>query len=138
MHSKVGRHQCTSESNVSFTSCLLRYRPLIDYWRQHLSFNVFDIPQSCAFHSLIKKLKMASESCVNIRFWPTFSTKKLLLKLLNISLVITKAHSIWLSIIKPLLCSGVCFSCLPWSIFVHNHYLQSNCLIRQWGNKSVA
>ncbi len=34
-HSKVGRHQGTSESKVSFTSCLMRYLHLIDFWRQH-------------------------------------------------------------------------------------------------------
>ncbi len=34
-HSKVGRHRGTSESKVSFTSCLMRYLHLIDFWRQH-------------------------------------------------------------------------------------------------------
>ncbi len=34
-HFKVGRHQGTSESKVNFTSCLMRYIHLIDYWRQH-------------------------------------------------------------------------------------------------------
>ncbi len=39
---KVGRHQVTSESKVSFTSCLMRYLHLIDFWRQH----------SCILHCL--------------------------------------------------------------------------------------
>ncbi len=34
-HFKVGRHQGTSESKVSFTSCLMRCLHLIDFWRQH-------------------------------------------------------------------------------------------------------
>ncbi len=32
---KAGRHQGTSESKISFTSCLMRYPYLIDFWRQH-------------------------------------------------------------------------------------------------------
>ncbi len=35
IHSKEGRHQSTSESNVRFTSCLLRCPRLIDFWRRH-------------------------------------------------------------------------------------------------------
>ncbi len=66
--SKAGRHQGTSESKVIFTSCLMRYLHLIDFWRQH----------RCILHCLwyptilcvpfrdswAKKIKMASESCV--------------------------------------------------------------------------
>ncbi len=32
-HFKAGRHQGTSESKVSFTSCLMRCLHLIDFWR---------------------------------------------------------------------------------------------------------
>ncbi len=68
-HFKAGRHQGTSESKVSFTSCLVRYLHLIDFWRQRRCI------LRCLWYPTIlcvpfrdcwaKKIKMASESC----FW---------------------------------------------------------------------
>ncbi len=61
-------HPKTEKCCLSFTSCLMRYLHLIDFWRQH----------RCILHCLwyptilcvpfrdcwAKKIKMASESCV--------------------------------------------------------------------------
>ncbi len=56
-HFEVGRHQGTSQSKVSFTSGLMRYLHLIDFWRQHRCIAAFDIPQSCALHSVTVEFK---------------------------------------------------------------------------------
>lgn len=81
-HIEVGRQQGMSESSVNFTPCLLRYLQSIDFWRQRVSFSVYDIPQSCVpfcdnnknKKGILKLWLVTNYKCINVCFWPNFFT----------------------------------------------------------------